>query len=424
MQWPGRRSVQEWWRACKQRPYMRDGLLAPLEPMLHDSLLGIRIFAGAVLLFSPLYFAFWRWVEPQPVESLPFRLAAMAACLPLLFRRFRVWMGPVLSNWYWSFALWFALPYFFFTMYRANGYNDVWMGSTVAMLYCLYILTDWRLATLHAVSAAAAATAVQPVMGGLPHPPLAHLAIFFFTFGTSILLSLSDANMRVVRTRAAMGALGVMAHELRTPLASAGLLLDALKPRCEREGELATAQHAKLRETMESINAMIDFQIGSTKLGEFPKERVNVALADVARDAINTLPTATPSMRECIELVVLDQGRVRTNFHLLRQVIHNLLDNAVKAIQSQRPIEPEDITIAVYGDERWVRMIVADRGPGIPEEHRHRIFEPFFSTSDMPSHGLGLPMCRSAMTALGGEIWCTSSPQGANFQLALPRLAS
>lgn len=104
---------------------------------------------------------------------------------------------------------------------------------------------------------------------------------------------------------------------------------------------------------------------------------------------------------------------------LLRQVVLNLLNNAIQAIESQG-------TVTVSTQEHptgWVDISIADTGCGIASSHLPHLFDPFFSTKD-PTRGtgLGLAICQKIVTALGGLILVESTKGcGSRFTVRLPR---
>ena len=107
--------------------------------------------------------------------------------------------------------------------------------------------------------------------------------------------------------------------------------------------------------------------------------------------------------------------RLRTCRGELQQVLLNLLLNARHALMDHRG--EKRICLAARREADVVTLSVSDSGPGVPEELRDRIFEPFFSTKspdadDHGGHGLGLPICRDIITSLGGEITVQSAPGG------------
>jgi signal transduction histidine kinase len=107
---------------------------------------------------------------------------------------------------------------------------------------------------------------------------------------------------------------------------------------------------------------------------------------------------------------------------LLRRVLRNLLENAVKyALPDSQPVE---LSITREGDAVLIR--VRDDGPGIPEADLPRLFEPFFRVDRSRSrrtggYGLGLSICKRILEAHGGEIAVRNqTPRGAQFTLRLP----
>ncbi|MFQ5622757.1 MAG: ATP-binding protein [Paracoccaceae bacterium] len=114
-----------------------------------------------------------------------------------------------------------------------------------------------------------------------------------------------------------------------------------------------------------------------------------------------------------------EQITVRAEFDRLAQVFINVFSNAAKYASSEAP----EITIRVNGTPRTVEIDVIDNGPGIPPEHRDRVFEKFSRLGESTlagSAGLGLPISREIMHNLGGELSLVASEQGATFRITLP----
>ena len=104
----------------------------------------------------------------------------------------------------------------------------------------------------------------------------------------------------------------------------------------------------------------------------------------------------------------------------IRRVLVNLIDNAVEAMEQRGVIE---IAAKYDSATEVLRITVADNGPGIPPEHRDRLFSPQHSTKDRGS-GLGLAIVRRIVAEHGGEIVVSDNhPHGARFTVELPRHA-
>jgi signal transduction histidine kinase len=107
----------------------------------------------------------------------------------------------------------------------------------------------------------------------------------------------------------------------------------------------------------------------------------------------------------------------------LREAFANLVANAVRYLDK----EPGRVTVTCEEDGDFCRFGVADNGPGIPEEVREHIFEPFVRGTSAqgrhPGTGLGLYFVRTIVEQGGGKIWVESTPgQGSCFWFTVPRV--
>ena len=105
---------------------------------------------------------------------------------------------------------------------------------------------------------------------------------------------------------------------------------------------------------------------------------------------------------------------------LVRQVIVNLLDNAMK----YAPLEGKIQVSLLHRTTQKIQVTVCDDGPGIPEENRDRIFEDHFRLQrdeGKEGYGLGLSLCQRIVRAHYGRIWVDTSPRGGGcFHFTLP----
>ncbi|HTQ06810.1 MAG TPA: ATP-binding protein, partial [Polyangiaceae bacterium] len=113
---------------------------------------------------------------------------------------------------------------------------------------------------------------------------------------------------------------------------------------------------------------------------------------------------------------------VKADPDLLRRVLENLLDNALRHA-------PEESTVTLTAAERdgEFEIRVADQGSGVPAAMRERIFDPFVQVESKDrsvtrsGRGLGLAFCRLAVEAHGGRLWVEDGAPGAVFCVRLPR---
>lgn len=217
-------------------------------------------------------------------------------------------------------------------------------------------------------------------------------------------------------------------HELRSPLARIRMGLELLG----RDPGTASAR-AEIARNIEELDQLIDEILLASRLdmrdahdaGALgPTEEVDlVGLA--AEECART--GADLDVSEGAAPVVV-QGHAR----LLRRVLRNLLENARRYGQPSQPLADEEPPVRLIigrhaaGDHgAWAVVAVEDRGPGVPDALRERIFEPFYRLPGASEReggvGLGLSLVKSIAERHGGRIRCEARPGGgARFVLELP----
>ena len=110
---------------------------------------------------------------------------------------------------------------------------------------------------------------------------------------------------------------------------------------------------------------------------------------------------------------------VKANNVLLQQVLVNIINNAIQAMETT---SPKEICITGRLDQQIVVVAIRDSGPGIPEEHIPHIFEPFY-TSKKSGQGLGLGLAISdrILLDLNGRISACNTGRGACFEIFLEK---
>ena len=93
----------------------------------------------------------------------------------------------------------------------------------------------------------------------------------------------------------------------------------------------------------------------------------------------------------------------------VHQVMFNLMRNAIEAMQGQPRRELAVATKPAEGG--MLEISVADRGPGLPEEVRGKLFQPFITTKPT-GMGIGLSICRTIVETHGGRLWAEDNPGG------------
>jgi two-component system sensor histidine kinase KdpD len=204
--------------------------------------------------------------------------------------------------------------------------------------------------------------------------------------------------------------LAAVSHDLRTPLASAKAAVTSLRSPDvkwaaeDREELLATADESldRLTHLVDNLLDMSRLQAGALSL--FPRP---AGLDEIVSRALDNLD---PAARGITVDIPESLPEVKVDPAILERVIVNLTENALRYSPAGKP---PLLTASALGD--WVELRVVDRGPGIPEEDRDRMFVPFQRLGDTDNTtgvGLGLALSRGLTEAMGGTLTAEDTPGG------------
>lgn len=225
--------------------------------------------------------------------------------------------------------------------------------------------------------------------------------------------------------------MAMLAHDLRNPLTAAAIAIETIQVNYDlNKGESQRLKPAILehllkqaRSQMQIIDRMIAdlLQVGQSNDTEFPIVPQKIELGSLSDDVLAELRDRYIGKSQKIEMdIPTDLPCVYADPERIRQVLINLLDNAIK-------YTPAGGIISLAGLHRTtqkVQFTVGDTGPGIPEENRDRIFENHFRLQrdkETEGYGIGLALCQRIIRAHYGQIWVDSNPHGgAWFHFTLP----
>ncbi len=225
--------------------------------------------------------------------------------------------------------------------------------------------------------------------------------------------------------------IAMLAHDLRNPLTAAAIAIETLQSNYNLEtGEfqrLKPSMTAHLLKQARNQTKIIDrmiadlLQVGCGKDIALPIVPQKVQLGQLCLDVLEELGDRYTAKSQKVETdIPNDLPDVYADPERIRQVLVNLLDNAIK-------YTPECGKISVAGLHRTtqkVQFTIGDTGPGIPVENRDRIFENHFRLQrdeGTEGYGIGLCLCQRIILAHYGQIWVDSAPNnGAWFHFTLP----
>ncbi|MFE7278134.1 ATP-binding protein [Streptomyces sp. NPDC057623] len=213
--------------------------------------------------------------------------------------------------------------------------------------------------------------------------------------------------------------LAAVSHDLRTPLA--GIKASVSSLRCD-DVAWSDEDEAELLEAIEEGADRLDHLVGNLldmsrlQAGAVTPLIRETDLDEVVPMALGGVPEDSVQLDvpETLPMVWVDKG-------LLERVVANIVENAVKY---SRRDEPVLVSASAIADR--VELRVVDRGPGVPDEAKERIFEPFQRYGDAPRGagvGLGLAVARGFAEAMGGTVDAEDTPGGGLTMVLSLRMA-
>jgi len=211
-------------------------------------------------------------------------------------------------------------------------------------------------------------------------------------------------------------------HDLRSPLANVISSLDVLDTLLPEEGrtqrtllEIATHSTERIQRLVSSL-----LDIRRLESGQPIVNRQSTSVHTLVKNTIeNVLPTVNGKNQEIKTLIPDLLPEVWIDEDMIRRVIINLLENAVKYTPAA-----SKIYLGAAKEKKKILMWVQDTGPGIAPGERERIFDKFtrlHGSGGPKGYGLGLAFCKLAIEAHGGQIWVEDGPvSGACFKFTLP----
>jgi signal transduction histidine kinase len=208
-----------------------------------------------------------------------------------------------------------------------------------------------------------------------------------------------------------------VAHNVKNPLSSMKTLLQLLGEApnlAEDQSSDIDKVVAEIDRLSRTVSSLLEFSRLEKSQRPSPREvdvgRLVDSVAGVFEGDFKSKNLRLKTLFEPVRL------RVESDDILLREILSNLLSNAVEASKPGG-----EIVISVGADRDHLRLAVEDQGEGVPERLRRSIFLPFFSTKSRGT-GLGLAIVQKRVEQLGGEIRLESSrgSRGARFVVRLP----
>jgi signal transduction histidine kinase len=262
------------------------------------------------------------------------------------------------------------------------------------------------------------------VIGGLPRSRLPLLLGVLAMTAALIVVAVVQLRREAELARLRSDFVSSVSHELRTPLAqirmfAETLLLGRVRSDAERTRsmEIIDQEARRLAHLVENVLHFSRAERQSLRLCPVP-----TLLAPQVREIAESFAPIARARRADVHLVMDETVAVHVDRNALRQMLLNLLDNAIKYGPTA-----QTLTVGVRGTGDRARIWVEDEGPGIEPAQRERIFEPFFridrdANSAIGGSGIGLSVVRELAVMHGGRAYAEAGDRGARFVIELERV--
>jgi len=212
-------------------------------------------------------------------------------------------------------------------------------------------------------------------------------------------------------------------HDLRSPLTNIVSSMDILDTLLEGDKEdgpralvnIALRSAERIKRLTESL-----LDVSRLEAGQPLGERQWISPQELLRDAVDAILPIARNKKQNLEIAMDDDlPRVWVDSDMIRRVLINLLENAVKFTPTEG-----NINTGICQEEAGLLFFVEDTGPGISETDQQQIFNKYSrleNSRGLKGYGLGLSFCRLAVEAHGGSIQVNSIPgNGSRFSFMLP----
>ncbi len=416
--------------------FIEQTFLSPVQWLVEATSARLMWLGAFVMVLNPFFYWIFTYYAHTTDNFVARATLSTSGLLVLLTGFSKLWK----KTWAIVFLVlmtWFQLPVFGFWMYLANNGLDVWLATSLCFILIFHTVTDWRVATIGTLLGY---IAVGFLWWLLKEPPIIsktswvlHLLMLIFVWSSAIMLNISSASRRQKQLSDTLATIGIMAHELRTPLSAIALVADAIElnksfssdePLNERLQDLAN----RTRELTQQMHHQIDTQIANARLLKLPTGKDIIVASQLIEKSISHYPFITEKERQCVKVTVYNDFEFIGSHNQMRQVIDNLIKNAITSLyKANSQFETGSISILVNSIQEQGIIQVSDKGVGIDPLLQRFIFSPFFSTNQHTGHGLGLAFCRRVLSSTKGQISVLanySGQKGAQFLMTIPLLNS
>ncbi|WGW01440.1 ATP-binding protein [Vibrio sp. YMD68] len=267
--------------------------------------------------------------------------------------------------------------------------------STLILLLLTYLLVRRQVKPLKRLAKAANEMSMD-----IDQPPLREEGASELVTATRAFNRMQSRIRRYVSDREHL--FSAISHDLKTPITRLRLRAELLESDVKRN---------KFNNDLDELEIMVK---GALQCVRDTDLHENNAYIDI-NHAIQSVIESHNQYEEKVSFYPIDLGTIVAKPLAIKRVLTNIIDNAVKY--------GERVQVVTTQTDEWIKIIVTDHGPGIPEDKLEAVFEPYFRiATDEDGHGLGLGICRNILHGHGGDLIISNLDSGGlKAQIYIPR---
>jgi signal transduction histidine kinase len=224
--------------------------------------------------------------------------------------------------------------------------------------------------------------------------------------------------------QARRGLIAAVSHDLRTPLTSLRLLVDAIDDDLVTNAAMRHDYLRRISANVHALSGLIEdlFELSRLESGDIQWSMERVRLDELVHETIDVMrPHADAGAVSVRAELAPPLVAARANPEQIQRVLFNLIQNAIR----HTPADGSVVVRAAAATGGAIEIEVADSGPGIAAGDRDRVFDPFFQGGERTARsaggaGLGLAIARAIVEAHGGRIWLADAELGTAVRFRLP----
>lgn len=192
-----------------------------------------------------------------------------------------------------------------------------------------------------------------------------------------------------------------ISHDLKTPITRLRLRAELLESDTKRD---------KFNRDLDELEMMVKGALQCVRDTDLHENNAFIDLSELIISIVEPLNQS----RIVVSFTPFSMDPIVAKPLAMKRVLSNLVDNAAKY--------GERADISVSFDEEWIKVVITDQGPGIPEDKLEAVFEPYYRlANDDEGHGLGLGICRNILHGHGGDLIIDNLPnRGLRAQVFIP----